>query len=406
MNALSGQSRTPLVLVGFAITMVACSSSPSGSDAFETRLISATRNLIEDYDLPGMTVAIAGPDGVMSVAAGDADPDNGRAMTSETTMLAASIGKTFVAATVLQMSDEGKLKLDDPISDWLGDKDWFDRLPNASGITIRHLLQHRAGLQDHVHMQAFSDLWLGGREDLAPEDLIALVLDTEPLFPAGEAWSYSDTGYLMLGLIVEKVAGRSYEDEIRERFLNPLGLTSTGPSNQKRLPQLASGYASGEPGLGLAVKTTDDSGAMVWNPAIEWTGGGLYSTSYDLALWGRYFLSGRLLTESTYQQALGGVAASDGDANSLYGLGISIRLDSPWGPVYGHRGWIPGYVSSLQYYPEYDTAIAFQTNTDIGIIDAPEPIIFRIEETIATVVLSDIAKDMAKDDNRQRPRGG
>ncbi len=96
MHALSGQRRTPLVLVGVAIAVVACVRSLSGSDPFEARLISATRNLIEDYDLPGMTVALAGPDGVTSVAAGDADPDNGRAMTTETTMLAASIGKTFV----------------------------------------------------------------------------------------------------------------------------------------------------------------------------------------------------------------------------------------------------------------------------------------------------------------------
>jgi D-alanyl-D-alanine carboxypeptidase len=314
-------------------------------------------------------------------------------MTAETTMLAASIGKTFVAAAVLQMSDEGKLNLDDPISNWLGDKAWFDRLPNANTITIRHLLQHSSGLLDHVHMQAFSDLWLGGAEDPAPEDLIELVLDTEPLFAAGEGWSYSDTGYLLIGLIIERVAGQSYEDVVQSRFLTPLKLTSTGPSNQKRLPQLARGYASDEPGLGLPAVTTDDGGAMIWNPAIEWTGGGLYATSHDLALWGQAFLSGRLLTKGPHEEALRGVFASHQDVNSLYGLGVSIRLDSPWGPVYGHRGWIPGYVSSLQYYPDFDTTIAFQTNTDIGIIDVEAPTVLQIEEQIAAVALGRAVTD-------------
>ena len=81
--------------------------------------------------------------------------------------------------------------------------------------------------------------------------------------------------------------------------------------------------------------------------------------------------------------------ASDGDAMSFYGLGIAIRQESNWGTLYGHRGWIPGYVSSLQYYPDYDTAIAFQTNTDIGIIDSKDPVIMVIEERLAAVIFGE-----------------
>jgi D-alanyl-D-alanine carboxypeptidase len=135
--------------------------------------------------------------------------------------------------------------------------------------------------------------------------------------------------------------------------------------------------------------TTDDRGEMVWDPAVEWTGGGLYSTSRDLTLWVRAFLSGRLVDEATYQQMLDGVAASDSDVTTLYGLGIAIRATSDWGPVYGHRGWIPGYVSSLQYYPEHDIAIAFRTNRDIGIIDSDRPAVLEIEERLAALILGD-----------------
>lgn len=90
------------------------------------------------------------------------------------------------------------------------------------------------------------------------------------------------------------------------------------------------------------------------------------------------------MDEATYQQTLNGVAASDSDVISLYGLGIAIRATSDWGPVYGHRGWIPGYVSSLQYYPGQDIAIAFQTNTDI---DISRPAILEIEERLAALIL-------------------
>lgn len=236
-----------------------------------------------------MTVAMAGPDGVVTIATGVANREDEAPMTPEMTMLAASIGKTFVAATVLELSEEERLALDDPISRWLGDRVWFDRLPNGKTITVRHLLQHRSGLPDHIHLPAFAELWPDQVDQAKPEDLIALTFETEPLFPAGKGWSYTDTGYLLLGLIIEAATDEIYEDVVRRRFLEPLMPASTGPSNRKALPGLARGYVSGAAGLGLPVMTTDDRGEMVWDPAVEWAGGGLYSTSRDLAVWGGRF---------------------------------------------------------------------------------------------------------------------
>jgi D-alanyl-D-alanine carboxypeptidase len=382
-----GKVRRLFVLILAAVFIVGCGNSPT--EDLTARLTSQARQLVNDYDLPGITLAIASADGVISIAIGSADRERDRAMSPETTMLAASIGKTFVAATVLQLVDEGRLDLDDPISNWLGRRDWFADLPNADSIRVRHLLQHTSGLQDHVHMDAFAQLGLDRAAELGPEGMVALVLGTEPLFPAGTAWSYTDTGYLLLGLIIEAETGRAYYDEIRARFLEPLALVSTGPSDRKALPGLARGYLSAASGLGLPSVTTDDAGIMLWSPGIEWTGGGCYSTSRDIAIWGRAFLSGRLLEPETYVQAIDGVTASDDDALSLYGLGIAILQESNWGPRYGHRGWIPGYVSSLQYYPGYDTAIAFQANTDRGFIDAKEPVMRMFEERLAAVTFGE-----------------
>ncbi|MEQ9434239.1 MAG: serine hydrolase domain-containing protein [Hyphomonas sp.] len=365
-----------------------CANVPP-EDRIKTELVSLSEAIVGDYGVPGITVAVAGSDGVTSIAVGLSNREAQTPMVPETTMLAASIGKTFVAATVLRFSEEKLLDLDDPISRWLGAEAWFDQLPNGDGITIRHLLQHRSGLPDHVHMAAFGALWPDMIEDVSPENLIALTFGAEPIFPAGSGWSYTDTGYLLLGLIIERVSSERYEDIVQVEFLDPLALSSTGPSNRKDLPGLARGYVSGASGLaGLPPRTTDDAGLMTWHPAIEWTGGGLYSTSHDLAVWGRAFLSGKLFEAETFAQAIDGISSSSTDLTSLYGLGIAIRSESRFGPAYGHRGWIPGYVSSLQYYPDHDIAIAFQINTDIGIVDAERPIVLDIEERLAGLLLT------------------
>ncbi|PKP83323.1 MAG: hypothetical protein CVT79_00480 [Alphaproteobacteria bacterium HGW-Alphaproteobacteria-18] len=379
---LLGLRAAVLALASF---VTACVAAPGPGD-LEADLATETAAILEAYGLPGMTVAVAWPDGVMTIALGFADRENNRLMSTGTTMLAASIGKTFVAATLLQLSDEGHLELDDPVAGWVGDRDWFDRLPNVNDITLRHLLQHQSGLPDHVHLDAFAKLWPDRVDGVTPEDLIALVLDSEPLFPAGEGWAYTDTGYLLLGLVIERVTGQPYEDVVEARFIAPLGLSSTGPSDTTSLPGLARGYVDTGSGLGLPAYTTDDAGILLWNPAIEGTGGGLYANAGDLAIWGQAFLSGRLLSDAAYREALKGVPVSEDDTASSYGLGISIRIASDFGPVYGHRGWIPGYVSSVQYYPAYDTAVAFQTNTDIGIIGSDRPVILEIEERFARIL--------------------
>lgn len=383
-------NRRTLLICGSAVMaagVAACRSSKASTD-IERELVEDTEAIIAAYDLPGMTVAVASRDGIVAREAGYANRETRELMSPATTMLAASIGKTFVSATLLQFADEGRIDLDDLLEKWLGERDWFDRLPNSREITIRHLLQHRSGLPDHVHMEAFGYLWPDQVDTMTPEALIALTFDSDPLFTPGTGWSYTDTGYLLLGLVIEEIAGRTYYEEVEARFIEPLGLSATGPSNQKALPNLARGYVSGGSSLGLPQWTTGDDGTMLWNPAIEWTGGGLYSTSSDLALWGRTFLSGGLVSAGGFQDATSGVAASESDATSLYGLGIAIRSHSAFGPVFGHRGWIPGYVSSLQYYPDHDTAIAFQINTDIGIIGMDRPVMLEIEEQLAGDFLS------------------
>ncbi|MEX1662126.1 serine hydrolase domain-containing protein [Thioclava sp. 15-R06ZXC-3] len=132
-------------------------------------------------------------------------------MTPENRMLAASIGKTFVADTVLALESEGRLSRADLLADHLGDRTWSTKLPNAETITIGHLLRHQSGLPDHPHLPTFQTAAAAriaaGKRRFPPEELLDFVTGRAPLFAADAGWAYSDTGYILLGLVIEEVTG-------------------------------------------------------------------------------------------------------------------------------------------------------------------------------------------------------
>ena len=302
------------------------------------------------------------------------------------------IGKTFVGATALALAREGVLELDAPVSRWLGDRQWFTRLPNHAAMTVRHLLNHSSGLPDHVHLESFatevSHRWRENQNPFSPEDLIDFVLDMPPLFEAGEGWSYSDTGYVLLGVVIEAATGRTYYEEIQERFLAPLDLTLTAPSDRRLLPGLAAGYMGPENAFGFPWKTIEANGMLLWHPGFEWTGGGLVSNSLDLARWGASLFGGNAMPGNYLRELLRAVPTSPDDPNVYYGAGVGIYQSGPFGPVYGHGGWIPGYSSSLRHYPDHGVTIAFQINTDVGIVDDTTAVVSEMEERLAKIAIS------------------
>jgi D-alanyl-D-alanine carboxypeptidase len=347
----------------------------------------------ERYGFPGATAAIALPDGeILTAAIGLADVEGNRPMAPDTPMLAASIGKTFVAATVLSLESEGVLSRDDLVSKYLGDIDWFARLPNQATMTVGDLLRHGAGLPDHVHLEAFqaemASRMAHSAAAIAPEEAIAFILDAEPLFDAGSGWSYTDTGYLLLGLVIEAATARPYYDLVRDRFLGPLDLHGTRPSNSPTLPGLAAGYVAEDNPFGLPPRTMDMDGMLLWDPAMEWTGGGLVSTSRDLADWGHALFNGYAMDEPYLDRLLDGVPVSPEAPGVLYGAGVAIHSDTPRGSVFGHAGWIPGYVSSLRHYAEPGVTVAFQINTDVGIADDSTDLVPALESALADLAIA------------------
>ncbi len=378
----------------FALTtqLSAEQQSPTNHEQTINQSLKCELDLLRNqYGFPGATVAYVLSDGrAGEVAIGLADIEAKTAMTSQSQMLAASIGKSFVAATTLALAKEGKLNLDDPLSKWLDDRAWFSRLPNHSAITLRQLLTHSSGLPDYVHMKSFarsfSQDWSKPGNPFPPEKVIAFVLDQPALFEAGKGFGYSDTGYILLGLVIEAASGNSYYKEVTERFLRPLNLKMTSPSDRRELPGLAAGYTSPDY-FGLPRKTTTSPGLMAWNPGFEWTGGGLISTSRDLAQWAKLLYEGNAMNVDYLDDLLRSVPVGNDRPGVYYGAGVVIDEKNPEGLTLGHGGVIPGYTSSMRYYSKYHVAIAFQINTDVGVWDHSTELANDMERRLAKIIL-------------------
>ncbi len=312
---------------------------------------------------PGVSVAIVDPAGeVHTFTRGLARKEPAAAMTPEARMFSGSIGKSYCAAVLLQLVDEGVIDLDAKLSATLGEAAWFDRLPNADALTPRLLARHQSGIPEHVWMPEFSAaLKAEPMKHWEPGELVAFVLDAEPLFPAGEGWSYADTNYILLGMVIEAATGRRYEELLQERVLTPLGLADTIPSSQPELPGLVSGYTALGEMFGLPEEVAAE-GVYAANPQFEWTGGGLVSTTSDLARFMHEFCAGSIVPD-TQAQAMRDAVDARLWPGSSYGIGLIVR-PTPSGELLGHTGIFPGYLSGAWHMPGVGATFAVQLNAD------------------------------------------
>ncbi|MCA8954775.1 MAG: beta-lactamase family protein [Planctomycetes bacterium] len=332
--------------------------------AAEVRVRGLLERRRELHGFPGACAAWVGRDGIChAVAVGLFDREAKRPMTTSALLLSGSIGKTYVATVALQLVQEQRLGLDHPVAKYLGDRPFFARLPNAAQLTIRSLLNHTSGLPRYVFAPAFLRVVASQPDKVwKPEELLAHVLDAKPRFAVGKGWSYADTNYIVLGMVIEKVTGAPFYKELRTRVLERFGLRDTVPSDRRRIAGLVPGYSGSGKAFGVDEKTLDATGAMVFNPQFEWCGGGLACTTADLARWARIYGRADHWPKALRAEVFRGVAAELGP-EAKYGLGVIVR-PTRHGIALGHSGFMPGYVSEMRYYPELDLAVAIQCNTD------------------------------------------
>jgi len=279
-------------------------------------------------------------------------------------MLSGSVGKTYVAAVVLKLYEQGLIDLKAKAIAYLQDADWFQMVQNSPDITVEMLLNHTAGIPEYVYQK---ELWQTISEnrdkEWSVEERLAFISDMPPTNPPGKGWAYADSHYLILGLIIEKVTGQTYYDVLDELILGPFNLKHTFHSDRRSIPGLIPGYTNLTEEFLLPHRVLNDN-KYAFNPQMEWTGGGLASTVSDLTLWASKLYGGSVLKPETLKLMLTPAPYKTTlfeDAG--YGLG-SFIAETNGVRYYGHTGFSPGYITYVQYLPGYNIALALQVNDD------------------------------------------
>lgn len=358
---------TALTIISLAVaTSAQQAASAIEANALKQQLQQKLDEWHKAGNFPGATFGMVLANGdSFGLAVGYSDRDAKTPMRPHDRMLAGSTGKTFAIATALQLVAEGKIRLDDKVATYLGKEPWFPRLPNAKDITVRQLMNHTSGLVRYEFKDTFTkDLTANPTKNWKPEELLSYLFDEKAPFEAGKGWDYSDTNYIVLGMIIEKVTGKKFYDIANKRLVKKHKLSNTIPQDGIELKGVVQGYAGPNNPFG-GKDAMISSGRFTINPQFEWTGGGWASTGEDLARWAKIMYEAKAFNESLLEQMVYGVAAPMLGRDTKYGLGVIIRQTSA-GKAYGHSGFFPGYMTDMMYFPDKKIAVAVQVNTSVG----------------------------------------
>lgn len=308
----------------------------------------------------GASAAVIGPDLVWTGASGLSDRAKPTGVRPEMIFGAGSITKSFMAALMLQLAEEKKLTLDDTLGQWLPNvvANAAPRIPG--GVTIRQLLNHTSGIHNCTDGKGFRAALLadfGKRWSF--EDILSHV--EAPYFAPGTGWEYSNTGYILLGLIGARAADAPVVSELQRRFFRPLGLRSTFLEGEETVVgELAHGHS----GLFGVEKQDISSKPRTAIASAAGTAGAIMSTSEDLARWAQALFGGGVLLPESLQQMLTFVKTGDDDDDPEYGLGVARLQDPTLGEMWFHTGGTPGYAAVVVYLPQSRTSVALLANDD------------------------------------------
>jgi D-alanyl-D-alanine carboxypeptidase len=328
---------------------------------FRNELEAAFQMTFDRFSSPGMLAGVW-LDGVGSWESviGAADWDSGAEYTPDMHQRIGSITKTFTGVLILQLVDEGLISLDDTVDEW------FDGVTYGDQITLRQMLSMTSGIASYTLSTQWQSEYFAEPERVwTPQELVDFSLSLPPSFMPGEFFEYSNTNFLMLGMIVEYVTGQTYADVIQERIFDPLGMTnSSSPLLEDVMPEP---YARGITEQGQPEGETAET--TFWNPAWGFGTGNLVSTFNNLYAWGQALGTGALLSEELFAEQLTWDTQPPTTPDMSYGLGIGYYGNN-W---IGHAGSLPGYNTDLLYNTELDATIIVLTNSDITIPNPDNP---------------------------------
>jgi CubicO group peptidase (beta-lactamase class C family) len=343
------RARAGVAAAVVTLCTVACSPTAAQMTRLEqVRVLdSIAKSPVLENRVAGIGVAVVhGADTLLLNGYGRADVEWDVAMPVDAVFEIGSVTKQFTAAAVLQLRDEGKLDLDADLTTYLpGYPTQGHRVP------VRRLLDHTSGIRGYTEMKAFDEL----RTRNLPRDSLVARIAAEPFdFAPGEALIYNNSAYFLLGLIIERVSGMSYEKYIEEKLFARLGMhRSSYCSNSAVVARRAHGYQLTNEGLARA-------------PYLDHTwpyaAGSLCSTTGDLVTWLRALHGGRVLADASYREMITPRPLADGTV-VRYAMGLARTPDSRGRPAIHHGGGIFGFVSDTRYYPDDDLYVVVLVNT-------------------------------------------
>ena len=293
-----------------------------------TRMEQVVQSYVDAKRFMGAVLVVKDDRIILDKGYGSADLNGDIRNTSATKFRIGSITKQFTAASILLLEQRGKLKLTDPVRQYLPD------LPESwDKITIFNLLTHSSGIFNYTALPDFKTF---KSRHMTPAEIADLVRDKPLDFPPGEKMSYSNTGYVVLGMLIEKAGGKPYARFLQDNIFTPLGMRDTGYEGQAIPPPGAQGY-----------ERTMDGGltkADVIDMSVPFAAGALYSTTHDLLIWEKALFAGKVVKPEAF-------ARMTTPFKNNYGFGLVIR-DTDGHRQIWHNGGIDGFVADLRTYPD------------------------------------------------------
>lgn len=344
----------PTVLALALTTLAATDAAAQTGRTLAVRLDSlAGSGVLANQAVGTVAAVVRGNDTLLMKAYGKANVEWDVSMPADAMFEIGSVTKQFTAAAILQLRDAGKLSLEDEITKWLPD---FDTRGNR--LTVRRLLDHTSGIVGLTEMPEFDLLVWNQR---FPRDSAYALIKRYPFqFPTGTAQMYNNSAYWLLGLVIEKASGMTYEDYVEQRMFAPLGMTRSMYCNSgESVPRRANGYSVQNGAIRRAPMNVH-----TW----PFAAGSLCSTAGDLMTWVRALHGGRVLSPGSYREMITPATLNDGTA-LRYGMGIAVGKDSRGLAYIGHGGTVTGFTAEAAWYPDAQLAVVVLTNSS-GSIDA------------------------------------
>ena len=333
--------------------------------------------------VPGIMLSIHKPDvGMWLGASGKADLSNKVDMKPCHISRMGSTVKTFTAVTILKLKEEGKLNLDDKAAKYLP-VSITHNISNAERATIRQLLNHSSGIFNYIQNTKFQTESLNNLiKEWKPDELLSYARGKSAYFEPGTDTYYSNTNYVFLGMIIEKVTGKPFWQAFQEKIFIPLGLNSTSFAATNKVPSnIVRGYAD----LYSNLQVVDATYFSGWD--YYTADGGLISNVYDMNIFMQRLFSGSIINSNSLNEMLTTITPKKADDEFFpmeYGLGI-FKISTPFGDAYMHSGDAIGYYANIVHFPTTNTTIVWSVNGNYGKIDQFTSSKKAMEKIFATV---------------------